>query len=291
MALEARCCDGRPRPRGLLRRPALHWCRRRVGSRDGPCGHRAVRGAERPSRGPGPGGMASPVDEARGARNGRRMTERYDLLVLGSGSTAFAAALKAAELGKTALMTERRTVGGTCVNRGCLPSKNLIEAARIHWEAQHPRFPGLGGKKLDLDFRALVAGKDEVIHDYRAKKYESILSDSDRISIVQGRAAFVDPHTIQVDGRTLRGDQVVIATGSRPAVPAIPGLDQVPYLTSDLLTSDEPMALRERPRSPIVVGGAFVRLELAPLFHPFGPSVTLLQPPDRILPEYAPAAS
>src|SRR5260221_12697972 len=113
------------------------------------------------------------------------MSDSHDLVILGSGSTAFAAALKAAELGKSAVMTESRTVGGTCVNRGCLPSKDLIEAARIHWEAQHPRFPGLGGKKLDLDFRALVAGKDEDSHDYQAKKKESHLSDSDRTSTYQ----------------------------------------------------------------------------------------------------------
>src|SRR6266571_7344992 len=105
-------------------------------------------------------------------------TEKLDLVILGSGSTAFAAALRAQELGKTAVMTESRTIGGTCVNRGCLPSKDLIEAARIYWEAQHPRFPGLGGKKLDLDFGALIAGKDEVIHDYRGRKYESMLADS-----------------------------------------------------------------------------------------------------------------
>lgn len=219
------------------------------------------------------------------------MSDSYDLVILGSGSTAFAAALKAAELGKTAAMTEWRTVGGTCVNRGCLPSKDLIAAARIYWDAQHPRFPGLGGKKLDLDFRTLIAGKDEVIHDYRAKKYESVLSDSERISIVQGRAAFVDPHTIQVEGRRLRGDQVLIATGSRPAVPAIPGLDQVPYLTSELLTSDEPMELREQPRSLVVVGGGFVGLELAQLFHRLGSTVTLLQRSARILPEYEPEVS
>ena len=76
----------------------------------------------------------------------------YDLLIVGSGSTAFAAALRASELGKTAAMTEMRTLGGTCVNRGCLPSKNLIEAARIIWEASHPRYAGLEAVKMKFDF-------------------------------------------------------------------------------------------------------------------------------------------
>src|SRR6266849_8120315 len=144
-----------------------------------------------------------------------QMTDSYDLVILGSGSTAFAAALKAAELGKTTVMTESRTVGGTCVNRGCLPSKNLIEAARIYWEAQHPRFPGLGGRKLDLDFRSLVAGKDEVIHSYRDRKYQSILDDSDKIKVFPGQARFVDPHTVELDAQRFVGDQVLVATGTR----------------------------------------------------------------------------
>ena len=96
--------------------------------------------------------------------------ERFDLVILGSGSTAFAAALHTAELGKTAVMTESRTLGGTCVNRGCLPSKNLLEAARIVWEAQHPRYPGLRPAKIEIDFGELIRQKDEVIHGYRDRK-------------------------------------------------------------------------------------------------------------------------
>src|SRR2546425_2568904 len=102
-------------------------------------------------------------------------TANYDLVILGSGSTAFAAALRAQELGKTAVMTEERTIGGTCVNRGCLPSKNLIEAAKIIYDAWHPRYPGLAPTKIDIDFRKLVDQKDAVIHGYREKKYESLL--------------------------------------------------------------------------------------------------------------------
>jgi len=219
------------------------------------------------------------------------VAEQFDLVILGSGSTAFAAALKAAELGKTAVMTESRTVGGTCVNRGCLPSKNLIEAARIYWEAQHPRFPGLGGKTLDLDFPALIAGKDEVIHAYRAKKYESILSDSDKIRVALGRATLVDPHTVRVGGRTLVGDQILVATGSRPAIPPLAGLDAVPYLTSDLLTADEDVALTELPRSLVIIGGGYIALELAQMFGRFGTTVTLLQRAERILSDQEPEVS
>src|SRR5437867_6754141 len=86
--------------------------------------------------------------------------ESYDLVILGSGSTAFSAAIRAANLGKTVAMTESRTLGGTCVNRGCLPSKNLIEAATLYWESRHPRYPGLLPAERRLDFGALIRQKD-----------------------------------------------------------------------------------------------------------------------------------
>src|SRR5438552_17781641 len=94
-------------------------------------------------------------------------TAKFDLVILGSGSTAFAAALTAQELSKTAVMTEERSIGGTCVNRGCLPSKNLIEAAKIMYEASNPRYPGLTPCAISLNFAALITQKDEVVHEYR----------------------------------------------------------------------------------------------------------------------------
>src|ERR671934_2534900 len=99
----------------------------------------------------------------------------FDLVILGSGSTAFAASLRAQELGKTAVMIEARTMGGTCVNRGCLPSKNLIEAAKLIHDARHPRYPGLTPAEIGVDFRKLIEQKDETIHDYRKKKYEGLI--------------------------------------------------------------------------------------------------------------------
>ncbi len=205
------------------------------------------------------------------------MAERFDLVILGSGSTAFAAALKAAELGKTVAMAEERTLGGTCVNRGCLPSKNLIEAARIVWEAQHPRYPGLRPATIEVDFRELVHQKDDVVHHYRDRKYHSIVEDADTITVYDGHAAFVSERAVAVDGRILEGDQVLVATGTRPTVPPIEGLDQVPYLTSDLLTADEPQELFDLPRSLVIVGGGYVALELGQMFHRFGSEVTILE--------------
>ncbi|MBI3837684.1 MAG: mercury(II) reductase [Planctomycetia bacterium] len=210
------------------------------------------------------------------------MVKTLDLVILGSGSTAFAAALAAQELGKTAVMTEERTIGGTCVNRGCLPSKNLIEAAKLIHDAAHPRYPGLTPCRMELDFQTLVAQKGEIVHRYREKKYESLIDG--RIHIERGHVQFVDPHTVEINGKKLTGEKVLIATGSRPVVPAIEGLDQVPYLTSDLLTVDESIELRELPKSLLIVGGGYIALELGQMFRRFGADVTILEQSEQLLP-------
>ena len=173
----------------------------------------------------------------------------YDLVILGSGSTAFAAAITANELGKTAVMTEARTVGGTRVNRGCLSSKNLIEAATLLHDAREPRYPGLVGRDLGLDFRQLVAQKDAVIAGYREKKYLSIFDEGCDVPIVRGQARLTGAHTVEVAGpegtTRLEGHQILVALGSSPIIPAIAGLRDVPYLTSDLLTSEEDLELTD----------------------------------------------
>ncbi|MGH8066628.1 MAG: FAD-dependent oxidoreductase [Candidatus Entotheonellia bacterium] len=209
------------------------------------------------------------------------MADQFDLVILGSGSTAFAAALTAQELGKTAVMTEARTVGGTCVNRGCLPSKNLIEAARLLHDARHPRYPGLHPCAMGLDFATLIAQKDDVIHDYRKKKYESLLRG--QFDIATGHVQFMDAHTVDVGGRKLSGEKVLIATGSRRIIPDIQGLGEVPYLTSDLLTNDEPMELKDLPTSLLIVGGGYIALELGQMFHRFGTEVTILERSPQLL--------
>ena len=221
--------------------------------------------------------------------------ERFDLVILGSGSTAFAAALHAAELGKTVVMIEYRTVGGTCANRGCLPSKNLIEAARLVYDAAHPRYPGLSPVQMPVSWADLIAQKDEIIQDYRAHKYESLLDHPERIQIVSGQARLVSSHEVEVQSadstRRLMVDQLLIATGSSPSIPAVLGLADVPYLTSDLLSSsDDPWEteLREQPRSLLILGGGYIALELGQMFARFGTEVTLVTRGKSILSGYEP---
>ncbi|HYY14300.1 MAG TPA: FAD-dependent oxidoreductase, partial [Chthoniobacterales bacterium] len=207
--------------------------------------------------------------------------EKFDLVILGSGSTAFAAALRAQELGKTAVIIEERTIGGTCVNRGCLPSKNLIEAAKLVHDARYPRYPGITPTKVGIDFRKLIDQKGAIVHSYRQKKYESLTGG--KFAVERGHAAFVDPHTVQVDGKRLAGENILIATGSRPVVPDIDGLRDVPYLTSDLLANDEPMEMTELPRSLIIIGGGYIALELGQMFRRLGAEVTILERNHQLL--------
>ena len=204
------------------------------------------------------------------------MIDAFDFLILGSGSTAFAAAIRASDLGARVAMVERRTLGGTCANRGCLPSKNLIEAARIVHEAARPRYAGLTPATVGVDVPALVAQKDDVVREYRAKKYASVAGGLTDLKLLEGDATFLDPHTVGLGDRRVTGDRVLIATGSRPTIPPIPGLDTVPYLTSDLLDADEAGRLTDLPASLVVLGGGYVAVELAQLFSRLGSAVTII---------------
>lgn len=143
---------------------------------------------------------------------------QFDFVILGSGSTAFAAALRTQELGKSSVMIEERTTGGTCVNRGCWPSKNLIEAAKLIHDAHHPRYPGLKPPVIDLDFRQIIEQKDDIVHAYRKREYESLARGL--FTVEKGHAEFVDNHTVQVDGkRELTGEKILIAHRRRTGQP------------------------------------------------------------------------
>jgi len=200
----------------------------------------------------------------------------FDLLILGSGSTAFAAAIRATELGARVGMVERRTLGGTCANRGCLPSKNLIEAARIVHDAAHPRYAGLAPATMAVDFPALIAQKDAVVRAYRAKKYAAVADGLTGLEVIEGDASFESPRTVLVGERRIEADRFLIATGSRPSAPPIPGLDRVPYLTSDLLDADESGRMTDLPASIAIIGGGTVAVELAQMFRRLGSDVTIL---------------
>ncbi len=215
-------------------------------------------------------------------RNGRGGGDRYDLAIVGSGGGAFAAAITATERGARVVMIERGTLGGTCVNIGCVPSKTQLRAGELYWHGGHQPFEGISTRAEAVDLPALVHQKDELVASLRKEKYDDLI-DAYGWELVRGEAAFEDSRILRVDGRAIQADGFVLATGARPAVPPIQGLDRVDYLTSTSL-----LDLKHLPEHLIVIGAGYVGLELGQLFHHLGSRVTLMQRSERMLSGYDP---
>jgi mercuric reductase len=198
-------------------------------------------------------------------------SEEVDLVVVGGGSAAFAAAIKAAELGASAVIVEAGALGGTCVNVGCVPSKTLIRAAEVVHRAGHHAFAGIRAKVDRPDFRAVVRQKNELVAGLQQAKYRDVLAAYPSVKLLEGRAGFRSDGTLEVDGKALRARKTILAMGACPWAPAIPGLDGVPFLTSA-----EALSLEDLPKTMVVIGGGFVGLELAQLYARMGTKVTVL---------------
>lgn len=199
------------------------------------------------------------------------------LAIIGSGSAAFAAAIRAAEEGaRVTLIEAAGVIGGTCVNIGCVPSKIMIRAAHIaHLVRDHP-FEGIAQVTPKIDRPGLVAQQQARVAELRQAKYQSILDTNPNINLLKGTARFEDSKTLRItrpDGgeKTLTPDRILIATGARPAIPDIPGLKDTPYWTST-----EALVAERIPEHLVVLGGSVVALELAQAFLRLGSRVTIL---------------
>jgi len=194
----------------------------------------------------------------------------YDLAVVGSGGAAFAAAIRATNLGARVVLIERGTVGGTCVNVGCVPSKTLLAGAdAFSTAASHP-FAGLPTQAGRADLGALVAQKDELVGQLRQCKYAEV-ADAYGFEILHGEARFTGPDTLEVDGRELRATSYLVATGAQPKVPDLPGLAEAGYLTSTTA-----MEQTEVPGRVVTIGGGFVGMEQSQLLARLGAKVTVV---------------
>lgn len=202
------------------------------------------------------------------------------LVIIGGGSAAFSAATKASELGgRVTIINDGLPIGGTCVNVGCVPSKTLIRAAEAHHRADHHGFDGIRSSSEVVDFAAVIAQKRQLVEKLRQTKYLDVVADLPSVRIVRGRARFVSPQVVEVNGQSIIGDRFLIATGVAPYAPPIPGLEDTGYLTNE-----SAFELDELPPSLIVLGGRYIALECAQMFARFGSKVTILQRSDRILP-------
>jgi mercuric reductase len=203
----------------------------------------------------------------------------FDLMLIGGGSAGFAAAIKGAELGYRVAMVEAGTIGGTCVNVGCVPSKTLIRAMEQYHLAGMQRFPGVETTAGQLDWPVVIDHKDRLVEEMRQSRYVDVLEAYPGVTYLQGRARLTGRNGVEIDGKSYTPGKIIITTGARPWAPPIPGLRQAGYLTSTTA-----MELKEFPRSMIVLGANAVGLELAQIFARAGTRVTLLELLPRIAP-------
>ncbi|HIQ30148.1 MAG TPA: mercury(II) reductase [Candidatus Caldiarchaeum subterraneum] len=220
------------------------------------------------------------------------MLRVFDYVILGAGAAGFSAAVKLSELtGDKAgvALVNGGVLGGTCVNVGCIPSKYLIEAAKLY----HGGRRRLGPVEVStrVDFRFLMHSLREAVKTLRAEKYEKILQHYAGVEVINGRAEFTGPDTIKIEhgGDVLEvraGKGILIATGSRPHPPPIPGLDRTSYLDSDKI-----WGLEEQPGSMLILGGGAIGVEIGQAMQRLGTEVTLVEVLDRILPAAEPEIS
>ncbi|MDM5085052.1 FAD-dependent oxidoreductase [Aeromonas rivipollensis] len=202
----------------------------------------------------------------------------YNLLVIGAGAGGLVTSYIAAAVKARVALIEQHKMGGDCLNTGCVPSKALIRSARFAFDQRKAGELGFSPSQSRADFAAVMERVATVIkevepHDSVAR-YQGL-----GVECIQGRARFVSPWELEVDGRRLSSRHIVLATGARPLVPKLPGLEQVPYLTSDSLWQ-----LREPPRHLLVLGGGPIGCELAQSLALLGIPVTLVELADQLLP-------
>ena len=193
----------------------------------------------------------------------------FDLIVIGTGSGLEVSA-DAADQGWSVAVVEEGPFGGTCLNRGCIPSKMLIHCADVMRTVETASEFGIHAKVERIDWPFIVKRATKEV-DADAVMIERGNRQDANIEVFKGRGAFVGPKTLEVNGEQLTAETIVIAAGTRPRAPAIPGLDTVPYITSD-----EALRLPEQPKRLTIVGGGYIAAELAHFFGALGTEVTLV---------------
>ena len=221
----------------------------------------------------------------RGTSNGPVGGNGHDLLIVGSGSAAFAAGIRARDLGATVALCESGTIGGTCVNVGCVPSKAMLAAAEQYHRAGHSPFTGVATSPGSLDLAVLVGAKDDLVTRMRAEKYEDLAREYG-FAVLSGWGRFTGAETFECDGREVRAGQYLVATGASASIPPIPGLEEAGYLTSTTA-----LELTQLPASLVVIGANAIGLEMGQLFSHLGSRGTFLEALPRIAPFEEPEIS
>lgn len=210
-----------------------------------------------------------------------------DILVIGGGSAGFSAAITAADSGAKVVIAGEGAIGGTCVNVGCVPSKNLIRATEaVHKGNNVDRFDGLKGASEIVNWQALVQQKQQLVDSLRKAKYEDLLPEYPNISYIAGRACFTGNGTeVDVNGTRYHPQKVILATGASAALPRISGIQSVPVLDSTTA-----LELESLPESMLIIGGGVIGCELGQMFARAGVNVTICCR-SRLLPGTEPEVS
>ncbi len=208
--------------------------------------------------------------------------KKYDVIIIGGGAGAFAAAIKADELKAKSLMVNHGLpLGGTCVNVGCVPSKTLLWAGEIMHLAKNHHIPGIDIEVKNFDFIKVVQHELSLVEKLRIEKYEKVLSGLENVTYLEGQASFASPTEIEVSDPTstkasagkqkYQGKKFIIAAGSSTTVPPITGIKEVGYITHI-----EALQIKKQPKELIVVGAGLLGLEFAQMYSRFGTKVTIL---------------
>jgi pyruvate/2-oxoglutarate dehydrogenase complex dihydrolipoamide dehydrogenase (E3) component len=203
--------------------------------------------------------------------------ERFDVIVIGTGQGGVPFATRAAAAGRTTLVVERDQLGGTCVNRGCTPTKTMVASARAAHVARTAGRLGIGTGDVTVDLNAIVDRKESVVQQWR-DGVERRIAGADSLTLRRGTARFTSPGTIDIEGDTYTAGVIVVNTGARPAVPPIRGLNDIPFLDSTSI-----MNVRQVPRHLVVLGGGYIGCEFGQMFRRFGAAVTIVDRGDHLL--------
>ena len=210
--------------------------------------------------------------------------KEYQLIVIGAGPGGYEAAIRAAQLGLTTALIERRDVGGTCLNRGCIPTKAMLHSAQLYREAANFELFGLHTENTSFDWAKVHQRKNDVVVKLRTGIEQLIKAN--KIDFFNNSASILGKNDVQLDqGEVIRGENILIATGSVPARPPIPGLDLPNVVTSDELLDDPHFTQADSlAKEILIIGGGVIGVEVASVFSSFGCHVTIVEAMERILP-------
>jgi pyruvate/2-oxoglutarate dehydrogenase complex dihydrolipoamide dehydrogenase (E3) component len=203
-------------------------------------------------------------------------TTKFDDIIIGAGQAGPPLAARLTAAGRTVAVIERKLVGGTCVNYGCIPTKTLVASAHAAHVARRGAEYGIGTGEVTVDMTKVKARKDKVMLDDRSG-LESWIDGMDGCTLIRGHARFEDPHTVDVDGQLLQADRVFLNVGGRAVVPDMPGLSEIDYLTNVGV-----LELDSVPEHLVVIGGSYIALEFAQMYRRFGAQVTVIERGSRL---------